>query len=111
MKCCEYKAGDLRHIMTLEELYTDDDGYGGKIHKWRAVNNIMAGIKQKSHGARWWADKVNNVEVYEVLTRYTAQIKPNMRLMYGSNIYTIIGINNVEMADKWLVITCEAGTA
>lgn len=111
MKCCEFYAGRLKHVATLQEYVATDDGYGGKTYEWRSVGNINCRFVQKNNKETNKHDAIENTSSYDVEARYDAKIKPNMRLCFNNEAFKIIGINNVEFENKWLVLSVERGVA
>lgn len=109
MKCCDFYAGRLKHAALLQEYIATDDGYGGKSYEWRTIDRIKCRFEQKGNGEKWHAEAMTNTARYVVEARYNDKIKANMRLLFNCLTFKIVGINNVEFANKWLLIDVEQG--
>jgi len=75
-------AGELRHKVTIQELQRTPDGYGE-------------------------AQQVSSALSHKIILRYLDGVKPQMRVLYGSRIFHIVSVINVEERNEVLELLCE----
>lgn len=106
------EAGKLRHRITFQTRSVSQDAYGGQVDTWTdAVTNVAAAIEPLSVRELMVAQAAQNETRLKVSTRYFAGLTPAMRITYGSRIFNILGITNVEERNRELQFLCSEGLA
>jgi len=114
IKCCEIKAGDLRHFITVNQLTTTDDGQGGggipdyTTQRYQA----WAKMKQLSSGEAFRRHRLESDQIWEFSIRYNATVADTImsdQIVYRGVQYNIRKLHNLEMRDIWLVMAAESG--
>lgn len=113
MKCCDMSAGKLRTVVEFQRGTETDDGAGDYSTTWAAITDAptRGAVKSMSGGERYAAQRVDATSTHKLTVRYFADITEKDRVQIGSRFYNITFIDNVEFADKWLIITLSLGGA
>jgi SPP1 family predicted phage head-tail adaptor len=113
VKCCEITAGMLKEPVTFQRETLTADGSGGTTSAWATIAGAptRAGVKAMSGGERWASARVEANASWRVTVRYFAGLLPKDRVMIRGKAYNVRFVNNVELADKWLVIDVSEGVA
>ena len=114
MKCCDTKAGDLRHLIVVNELNTADDGQGGggipdydteRYQAWAKMKQLSAAEAFRRH-------RLESDQVWEFTIRYNPTTAPTAftdQIVFRNVKYNVRKLHNVEMRDIWLIIAAESG--
>jgi len=109
MKCCEIKIGSLRNLVTVErETLTVDDA-GGNSVTWEVVGQHYADIRLLSAYERFAQGRIESGATHKFTFRYFAGLLPTDRLSFAGVLYNIRGIDNLEMRNRFLIVTAERG--
>jgi len=100
-------AGELRHKITIQELQRTPDGYGGYTETWNDIATVWARIQPLRGDERYQAQQVLSTLSHKIILRYLNGVKPQMRVLYGSRIFHIVSVINVEKRNKVLELLCE----
>jgi len=106
------RAGRLKKRITFQLQLAGKDSAGGTAYTSADVCTVSAGVKnlpsdekrQTTHGGE------QPIEKTEFTIRYRRDINSTMRIVYKSNIFNIIHVNNVNEDNEKLVITAHAGS-
>lgn len=80
---------------------------GSEEETWATTITTVA-KKETSSSREFWAAQKTNAEVTAIyIIRYRSAITSTMRVKDDSRYYDIIGINNVDDANKWLIISAK----
>lgn len=96
------KAGDLRHRIVIERGETASDGAGGSTIEWQTVAEVWAAIWSRSVEENFTHDHVAGTATHDVWIRHRPDVRPDMRIRYGSRIFDILGAIDVEDRGTWL---------
>lgn len=108
-KCCDIKAGDLRHQVLIQQQSLVDDGSGGQALTWPDFYSAWSGIKQLSAGEMYQHERLETQATHKFTMRYDSRLKETMRISFRGELYNIKGIDNVEFRDKWLIVIAKRG--
>lgn len=113
MKCCQYSAGMLRHVVSFERETLTADGSGGTSSTWAAITFAPSrgNMSAVSGGERFASARTEATVRYRLVVRYFSGLLPRDRVVFNGAAYQIRFINNVEFANKWLVIDLDGGVA
>ena len=105
------RAGDLRHLITLQSPeYTQDDITGEMTPSWVEVAKIWASVEPVSVNQFVSAATNQSKVSARIVIRYRKGIDPTMRILHRDKIYNIEGV----LADKvsgleYLTLPCSEG--
>jgi SPP1 family predicted phage head-tail adaptor len=111
VKCCDLSAGKLREPLTIQRKATVSDGMGGFTTSWVTLATIRGDVRPLSGREALQAMQLQASVTHRVYIRYRADLKPADRLMMRGQPIQIRAILNVEMRDRWLELSCDAGVA
>lgn len=86
------RAGTLRDYVTIQSLTTSQDTYGGVTEAWEDFASVWAEVHYLSGNELWRAQQTNAEVRGRVRIRYRSDIKPTMRVKYGSVYLDILAI-------------------
>lgn len=111
MKCCDMKPAKLNRKVELYRLEKTATPTGGFAESWVKVADLWAHIKNMSGTELVRADQLGATAYSDFTIRYRSNISEQMKLVYRGADYQIRHINNLEEADKWLVVKGERGVS
>ena len=82
-------AGILRHRITIEQLTTTQDAYGGIIESWSTFKTVWAEISPLRGHEYWEAKQINSQIAGKIRIRYLPGVKPDMRVNFGTRYFNI----------------------
>jgi SPP1 family predicted phage head-tail adaptor len=99
--------------VTFQRETLTADGSGGTTSAWATIAGAPTRgmVKAMSGGERWASARVEASASWRVTVRYFPGILPKDRVIVRGRAYNIRFVNNVELADKWLVIDVSEGVA
>ncbi|CAN8139674.1 putative Phage head-tail adaptor, SPP1 family [uncultured Thiomicrorhabdus sp.] len=104
MKCCNYKAGDLRHSVTFQEMQTIEDGIGGRSKVWVDVKTLKCKVKPLNGKERLFADRIESNTTHKIICRYNPLINSKLRAVFKGRVMQIKSVINIDERNKWLEI-------
>lgn len=100
------QAGKLRHRVTIQNFTESPDATGQVINTFANLVTVWARVSPKS-GVEKTNEGTSNIQLtYEVEIRYTGDIDPTYRLVYGSKILNIKSSVNLEDRDRTILLIC-----
>ena len=113
MKCCDFKAGDFRQPAVLQRKSRLPDGQGGWFDGWVQVRKIMlkwsktGGIREPFQFEQRQAQAAHIVHL-----RYAEPVpQADWRLLHKGKAYAIIGVVDVEQAQRIIELHLAEGEA
>ena len=102
-------AHRLRHRVTIEQLATTRDEFGGVVESWGTVAIVPAEVWPLS-GREFIASQAAQAGVNARMTiRYVAGITPKMRVVHGSDIYNIEAVLPDQTLRRHLTLMVSTG--
>lgn len=95
-------AGDLRHRMTIESVARTGDGAGGATVIWNAVADVSVALWSRAADERFVLDRVAGKATHDIWLRYRGDLKPEMRFRFGTRVFDILGVIDVDDRGRWL---------
>lgn len=84
------RAGRLRDRLTLQAYVETKDAIGGTVQEWQDVRKVWAEVRGVS-GRNFMSASAEQAEITsEILMRYRPGIEAGMRLVRGTDVYTIV---------------------
>jgi SPP1 family predicted phage head-tail adaptor len=99
--------GDLRHRISLESALRTSDGGGGAAVTWTAVADVWAAIRPQGGSEGLTLDRVAGAVPYDIWIRHRAGIVPAMRVRFGTRVFEIQSVTDIEDRGHWLKLGCE----
>ena len=100
------RIGKLRHRITIERVVETQDADGAVIETWSTYATIQASIEPIS-GREYFAAQSTQADVtHRIGIRYLSGIVPKMRVKYGSRIFDILSVINVNERNRELQLMC-----
>lgn len=100
------KIGKLRNRITIEQVVETQDLDGSVLESWSFFVNAQASIEPIS-GREYFAAQSTQAEVtHRITMRYLAGITPKMRIVYGTRIFEILSVINVQERNRELQLMC-----
>jgi SPP1 family predicted phage head-tail adaptor len=103
-------AGALDTRITLQSVVDVADGQGGVTRTWTQAASVWAAEKFTSGGESSEAGGTPNRRQYEYTIRRRS-VSSAMRVLRGSRVMGIVGINDSREHPDVVVLTCEEVTA
>lgn len=104
------RSGKLRDIITIQSRTTAKDSFGQPIVTWADfAASIYAKITSVAIREEEAAQSLRNPQRFEIEIRYVAGIDATMRVKFGTRIFNILGVDNLDMRCREMLLTCEEG--
>ena len=103
----------LPHSVTIQTPTVTLDGAGQPTEAWADEGRVRAEIKQVSiHNVAFGretvqAKQVNVDTAYQFVIRYRPDFTSLKRFKFGSRVFNILNVNNIEERNRWLIILCK----
>ncbi len=99
--------GDLRHRITIQQKSITKDSEGIPSETWPDFATAWAAIEPLQGREFFSAQAVNAQVTTRIRIRYLAGICPTMRVSYGTHIYDIQVVIDVEERHRELQLMCQ----
>jgi SPP1 family predicted phage head-tail adaptor len=94
--------GDLRHRVTIESETRVSDGGGGASVSWTLVADVWAAIRAQGGSESLDLDRVVSAVPYDIWIRYRTGVVPAMRVRFGTRVFDIRTVTDIEDRGHWL---------
>jgi SPP1 family predicted phage head-tail adaptor len=101
--------GKMRYQVKLQSPTSTTDAGGGRSQVWSTLGTIWANIVPKSGTERYKHDQIEDTTTHDVYIRYRSDIDAKYRILYGSRVFSIKAILNVEERDRFYLLSCTEG--
>lgn len=102
----QLNPGELRHVITIQELSDQQNEYGEE-DEWVNVLKARAGIFPISGREFFAAETVNSEVSHKVIMRYVPGVRPDMRVKFGERVFNIISVINFQEKNTELQLLCK----
>lgn len=100
------RAGELRHRVTIQQPVESRNSFGEVTVTWQDVATVWAAI-EPLRGREFWEARQTVAEMdVRIRIRYRSGITPKMRVVWGSKVYDIESVIDVESRRKELHLMC-----
>lgn len=106
----QYTATDLRHQIEFLAKVRTSDGSGGRIESYQPLSPrliVRAMVRPRTSRERFMAGQTASSETVLIVIRYLAGLSQTMRIQYGSRVFEIVGMVDVEERHLWIEIDAE----
>jgi SPP1 family predicted phage head-tail adaptor len=100
------KAGELDKKVAVQQLTETADGQGGFTESWATVIEPWAKIRPFSSKEKFFAGQVRAGVTHEVTLRYSSSVTTKGRILWGSRVFDIKGMLNIDERNEKLVLEC-----
>ena len=100
-------ASRLRKRIVLEQPVQGADGAGGLTLSWQEFATIWAEILPRRASENLFAGQLENRATHKITLRFLAGVDAKMRIKFGTRIFNIIAILNIEERNEILEILVE----
>lgn len=88
--------GKLRHYVDLQSATASQNGYGEESKVWATDESIFAQIEPLRGQQLLEYQQINAELTHRIIIRYTSNATPAKRIKWGSRIFDISVVRNVE---------------
>lgn len=103
------RTGSLRHLVTIQSPVKTKSLTGAVGSQWELFRQVWANIETFKSIERQAANAAWPGADVKITMRYMAGLLPTMRIVYDDVIYSILGINDIEMRHREMELTCQSG--
>jgi SPP1 family predicted phage head-tail adaptor len=99
--------GQLRKRLELQTITETADGGGGFTETWTKVTIIWGSIKPLDARERLRAMVLETPITHKIMLRYRTDITTKSRLLFGTRIFNVREVINIDERNKYLEILAE----
>jgi len=99
------RSGNLKHKIVIQTYSETQNDFGEIIKGWSDFKTAYASITPLS-AKEFFKAGVQAEATHKVEVRYLTEIKPKMRVLYGTRVFNIESVINVREANKSLQLIC-----
>jgi SPP1 family predicted phage head-tail adaptor len=102
------RAGRLRRVVSIQSPTQAQSATGAyETASWSTfAANVPADIDETPGREVIQAGQVNPQRPVQVTIRYTPGVTTEMRVLYGTRIFQIVGVQNLDQRNRVLVLEC-----
>ena len=101
------RGGKLRRVVSIQSATLATDAMGTPQPTWtNFVAKCYAQISEAGGKETIQANQINAQQVITVTIRYVAGITPKMRVVYGSRVFEIMTVTNINERNRELDLAC-----
>ena len=106
-------AGEMIHSVAFQSPPASSDSEGGFSGTWTTNLTVKVAIKPVTGRELSLGDKRTATITHEIWMRYVPgrTVTPKQRIIYGSRIFQVRAVINVDEHNEWFRILCEEGEA
>ena len=92
--------------MTIQQRALTGDGQGGNAVVWTDVTTCWASVEPFKAWEQYIHQQVQHTVTHQVVVRYQSGITPDMRILFGSRVFRIVGESRPNERRIMLVFDC-----
>jgi len=97
----------MRHYVNLQSYTTSQDDYGGQVKTWSTDESIYAQVEPLRGQQLLEYQQINAELTHRIIIRYTANATPDKRIKWGSRIFDISVVRNIEEKGRMQELLCK----
>ncbi len=106
MTCTKNPAAKMRHRVDIQSLTETTDDQGGFTKAWATDATVWAEIVPMKGYERFQAQQTQTPLTHKVTMRYRTGVTTAHRLLYGSRVFGIKEVINVDERGSFLELKC-----
>lgn len=99
-------AGELRHQIEIQEAAATRNTAGESVTTWTTIATVAAAIRPASSREVMLTQATAAQTTHTITIRYRDRVSAAARVKFGSRIFTIAGVLNVDERDVELRLVC-----
>ena len=103
--------GKMRHQVEIQRPVNTTDTGGGSARTWATVSTRWANIKPVSGVETYRQGQVQEALTHEIMIRHTSDIGTNYRVKYGTRVFNIKHLRNIDERNRFIIMKCDEGVA
>lgn len=103
--------GKMRYRVKIESATDTTDAGGGRARVYNTLATVYANIKPIKGTETFRQGKVSSDTTHEVTLRYRSDLSTKYRICYGTRVFSIKSILNIDERDRFLKLECKEGVA
>jgi SPP1 family predicted phage head-tail adaptor len=108
---CDITTADLREQIVVQRKSLAGDGAGGHVVTWRDLFATRAKVKPLSGREALQAMQLQASITHRIYIRYRKDLTESDRIILRGQPLQIRAIINIDLKDRWIDISCDAGVA
>lgn len=106
-KCGKNPVAKMKHRLTLQTSSQVSDGQGGYTENWSNTANLWASLEPTKGYERMQAMHLETPVTHKILTRYRSGVTTAQRFQYGTRVFHIKEVLNVDEENAFLKILAQ----
>lgn len=86
----------MRSRLELQSPVEAPDAYGQPTKTWVTLRSCWAQLSMITGQEQVNAGQMKATATHQVMTRYTGDVDPSMRLIYNGRVFNILVVNNID---------------
>lgn len=100
-------AGRLRHLVAIDRAVETQNAFGEPVITWSLFASVWARVEPLSGREYFAARQVSSEQMVKITARYLAGVTAKMRVTYGSNVYDIQDVIDVDKLGVEMQLMCK----
>ncbi len=96
------RVGPLRHRVEIQTSARVDDGMGGGVVTWTTDETYWASISPLQGAELYQAQQTQAKVTHKVIMRYVAGVTPKKQMLFGSRVFDIEFVRNIQEKNTML---------
>lgn len=101
--------GNMRRRLTVQFKTETANGSGGLTRSWSTQATVWGNIQPARAEKKMGAWKLTHIVTHKIYTRFRTDIDQTMRIVYGSRVFQIHGVLDIDEKRKYLELSCQEG--
>tara|TARA_Y100000114_G_scaffold44835_1_gene40538 strand:+ start:28598 stop:28927 length:330 start_codon:yes stop_codon:yes gene_type:complete len=103
--------GSMREQITIQTIGSTRDTGGGISSNYSDSQTVQASVKPVNGKEVFAQGKLQDRVTHEIMIRYNVSVTPKNRIKFGSRIFNIRSVLNVNERSRYMKILAEEGVA
>lgn len=99
--------GKLRHYVDLQSATASQNDFGEQVKTWSTDESIFAQIEPLRGQQLLQYSQVNAELTHRIIIRYTSNATPEKRIKFGTRIFDISVVRNIEERNVYQELLCK----
>lgn len=99
--------GRLNKRIKIQSKASEKNEFGEFEDSWEDVKEVWAEVKPVTGRSFFAAQQINSEITHQVVIRYIGNIKPSMRVLYGTREFEILYCMNFDEANEAIQLMCK----